>query len=201
MKPAAIERIAVAGWIALELLKAAQLVWAGGVRAADYIVIAAMAVLLANTIRRPAPLSYRVDWQTLLPCLVSISVTTAAFAFSPEQGARTLFTDALELISAAFMLWAALSLGKSFTMLPAAISPVQRGAYGLVRHPLYAAYLIYDIALGLQFAAWLVWLAITCEAVAFAVRASQEEKLLRQQFPDYAAYQARVRGRFIPYLL
>jgi protein-S-isoprenylcysteine O-methyltransferase Ste14 len=194
------ERVIVAAWIGFELLKALQLVWAGGVALGDYLVLASMAVLLANTLRRPAPVVYRADWQTLLPCLVSLSITTIAFTLIAPASEPNTVTAILEFASAALMLWAALSLGTSFTMLPAAIAPVRRGAYGLLRHPLYAAYLLYDIALGVQFQSWVVWLAIAAEAAAFAIRARQEERLLSAQFPDYQAYQREVRGSFIPYI-
>jgi protein-S-isoprenylcysteine O-methyltransferase Ste14 len=71
------------------------------------------------------------------------------------------------------------------------------GLYQYVRHPIYSAVLA--LALGLTtLSASLVHLAIFLFLVMLlGIKARAEERLLRERFPDYQEYQARV-GRFIP---
>ena len=71
------------------------------------------------------------------------------------------------------------------------------GLYRHVRHPIYTAVLA--LALGLTtLAASFAHLAIFLILVMLlSIKARAEERLLRERFPDYREYQARV-GRFIP---
>ena len=74
---------------------------------------------------------------------------------------------------------------------------VTSGPYRFVRHPMYSALLLFAAAECVAYSdAWkiLAWLALATVLLAKAVL---EERGLRQQFADYAAYAARVR-RFIP---
>jgi protein-S-isoprenylcysteine O-methyltransferase Ste14 len=96
------------------------------------------------------------------------------------------------------MLWSALALGKSFTMLPAAIKAVSIGPYAFVRHPLYASYLLFDLGIALELQSPAVWAALALEACAFMTRARQEEEVLGAHLPEYRAYLERVRWRFAP---
>jgi protein-S-isoprenylcysteine O-methyltransferase Ste14 len=197
---AATERLLLIAWIMYEIAKGVQIVWINGVSTGDGIVVLALGVMLYNTLKRPPPLDYRSDFAALAPCFLSLFATSAAFAVSPIHGVGTPIFKVLEFASAVLMLWAVVSLGRSFTLLPATIKPVETGAYRWVRHPLYASYLFYDISLAFQFSGWLVWAAIALEAAAFALRAHQEEKLLAGRFPAYALYAQRVRWRFVPLL-
>jgi protein-S-isoprenylcysteine O-methyltransferase Ste14 len=71
------------------------------------------------------------------------------------------------------------------------------GLYQFVRHPIYTSVLA--LALGLTtLAASMVHLVIFLILVMLlGIKARAEERLLRERFPDYRDYQARV-GRFIP---
>jgi protein-S-isoprenylcysteine O-methyltransferase Ste14 len=78
---------------------------------------------------------------------------------------------------------------------------IDRGVYGVVRHPLYAGNL-------LAFAGMALWLGSTAAACAVVVmlaftfaRIGLEERQLRADLPGYADYAARVRSRLIPFLL
>jgi protein-S-isoprenylcysteine O-methyltransferase Ste14 len=73
------------------------------------------------------------------------------------------------------------------------------GPYALIRHPVYASYLLIQSGYVLQ-----SWSLRNIAVVAFAVacniaRAMAEERLLTR-YPAYRAYQQRVRWRMIPYL-
>lgn len=74
---------------------------------------------------------------------------------------------------------------------------VTRGVFGIVRHPIYTG--VFLGALGWALA-HLSIPGVACSvllAVFFDRKARREERLLRSRFPEYAAYERRVR-RFIP---
>jgi protein-S-isoprenylcysteine O-methyltransferase Ste14 len=110
----------------------------------------------------------------------------------------------LNLLSAGLMLlghllavYALAWLGRSFSIMAEARRLVTDGPYALVRHPLYVAEEIAAIGLFLQYAS--LWTALLFVAgFAFQLqRMRNEEQILRETFPEYAAYAARTR-RLIP---
>ena len=76
---------------------------------------------------------------------------------------------------------------------------VQGGIYGLMRHPLYTAVFCASAGWTLVRQSWPALLATLALALFFDAKARREERWLRQQFPDYANYERRVR-RFIPWI-
>jgi protein-S-isoprenylcysteine O-methyltransferase Ste14 len=77
---------------------------------------------------------------------------------------------------------------------------VSTGVFGLVRHPLYTSLIWMFIGAALVYhnaAALAATLLVFVPAVRY--RASMEERLLSQQFPEYPAYQRRV-GMLFPRL-
>lgn len=78
---------------------------------------------------------------------------------------------------------------------------VRTGMYRFVRHPLYASLIWMFIGATLIQAHWLALAATLFIFVPFMVyRARQEEKLLRQRFPEYEAYR-QTTGMFFPRLI
>ncbi|HEY5046953.1 MAG TPA: isoprenylcysteine carboxylmethyltransferase family protein [Rhizomicrobium sp.] len=88
-------------------------------------------------------------------------------------------------------------LGRAFSILPEARRLVTDGPYRIVRHPLYVAEEVGNIGIMLQYLQ--PWsLLIEIAAVALQLwRISFEERVLRDTFPEYAAYAQRTR-RLIP---
>lgn len=75
---------------------------------------------------------------------------------------------------------------------------VTTGVYGVVRHPLYASLSWMFLGAGLAYAnaaALIASVAVFIPAMYY--RAGLEERLLKQVFPEYAAYQGRV-GMLFP---
>jgi protein-S-isoprenylcysteine O-methyltransferase Ste14 len=72
-----------------------------------------------------------------------------------------------------------------------------RGAYGVVRHPIYGG-------LVLAAAGWsligspLALVATAGLAVILELKSRLEESMLHAAYPEYASYRERVRWRFIP---
>lgn len=77
---------------------------------------------------------------------------------------------------------------------------VETGLYGIVRHPLYASIILMFYGAGLVYRNIWSLLAVSAVFVPFMVyRASQEEQLLAQKFPQYEQYKQRV-GMLFPKL-
>jgi protein-S-isoprenylcysteine O-methyltransferase Ste14 len=104
---------------------------------------------------------------------------------------------ALQLLGAALAVAALLSLGRSFGVVAAHRGIRTGGLYRWVRHPLYAAELLFLLGFTLAHAsAWNagVWLLAAGLQVC---RAAFEERLLARD-PGYRAYRLRCPFRFVP---
>ena len=94
------------------------------------------------------------------------------------------------------------ALGRNLTPFPKPSTHtqlVQGGIYGLMRHPLYTAVFCASTGWALVWQSWPALLATLAIAPFFDAKARREECWLRQQFPEYASYEQRVR-RFIPWI-
>lgn len=96
----------------------------------------------------------------------------------------------------------ALTLGRNLTPFPKPSTNaqfVQHGIYALIRHPLYTAVFCAALGWSLVWQSWPALVASLALGVFFDAKARHEEYWLRQQFPEYAGYERRVR-RFIPWI-
>jgi protein-S-isoprenylcysteine O-methyltransferase Ste14 len=103
----------------------------------------------------------------------------------------------LVLFGSAAAIITLMRLGRSFSMMAEARRLVTSGPYRLVRHPLYLAEELAIIGLSMQFfsAATAFLLAVQ---IAFQLRRMHnEESVLTENFPEYAAYQRRT-ARLLP---
>lgn len=101
------------------------------------------------------------------------------------------------------MLWARWTFGRrSFHAAadPTAGGLVTTGPYRHVRHPIYAAVLLFVWAGVLTHAAPLALALAALATVATGVRVWAEEHLVAARYPAYAAYAARTR-RLVPFVL
>jgi protein-S-isoprenylcysteine O-methyltransferase Ste14 len=93
-------------------------------------------------------------------------------------------------------------MANRFTAIVVKIQPGQTviadGPYAFVRHPMYAGAIAYFIGAPLLLGSWLGLALAPLFIAALGVRALGEERLLRAELPDYDAYAARVRYRFVP---
>jgi len=98
--------------------------------------------------------------------------------------------------------FAARTLGRSLTPFPrpaAAGELIDRGAYGLVRHPVYTGGILFFVGFSLW--AGPAALALTAVlSVLWALKSRVEERHLTARYPGYAAYCGRVRWRLLPFL-
>jgi protein-S-isoprenylcysteine O-methyltransferase Ste14 len=91
------------------------------------------------------------------------------------------------------------ALGRSFGLVAADRGLKTRGPYALVRHPIYASYLLIQSGYVLQSMSVLNIAVVAFTTACNIGRALAEERLLDRS-PAYQAYRQRVRWRLIPYL-
>jgi protein-S-isoprenylcysteine O-methyltransferase Ste14 len=153
-------------------------------------------VAVAYLIRRPARLVSRRpdDW------LLAFGGTFAGVLFRPEGrhpgwGIQTGL--ALQLVGAAIVVASLMTLGRSFGFAAADRGVVMRGPYAVVRHPMYAAYLLLQSGYLLQSLSLRNTAVLLFGMLCNAGRALAEERLLANN-KDYRAYRRHVRRRIIP---
>jgi protein-S-isoprenylcysteine O-methyltransferase Ste14 len=94
-------------------------------------------------------------------------------------------------------IWAKLTLRRSFGLAAANRGTVIAGPYRMVRHPMYAAYIIGDIGFFLNNPLlWNMCLYIVA-ILALVLRILAEEAILTAD-PAYHAYRGRIRYRLLP---
>jgi protein-S-isoprenylcysteine O-methyltransferase Ste14 len=81
-------------------------------------------------------------------------------------------------------------LGKSFSIQAEARRLVTQGPYGIVRHPLYLCEGVALVGMTLQVLSPLAVLVAIMVVTSQCRRMINEERILRQAFPEYAAYAA-----------
>jgi protein-S-isoprenylcysteine O-methyltransferase Ste14 len=77
---------------------------------------------------------------------------------------------------------------------------VSTGPYHYVRHPMYAAIVVFVMGTSLLLGSWSGVLVGLIFVVMLARRAVLEERTLRAELPGYAAYMVQVKYRLIPYV-
>jgi protein-S-isoprenylcysteine O-methyltransferase Ste14 len=75
---------------------------------------------------------------------------------------------------------------------------IDTGPYAIVRHPMYAAALLYLAGMPLLLGSWYGLAIVPLMIAGVAPRAVFEERLLERELPGYAEYKRRVRYRLIP---
>lgn len=154
------------------------------------------AVVVFVLFRRPArEMSLRIeDWVLAFgaTCLPLLLRPTAIGALGPWQIGWT-----LQCIGLGAQVFSKLTLFRNFGIAPALRGVTATGPYRLVRHPMYAAYMIGQAGFLYAFPSpWNVSV-LAVWAVAQVLRIEAEERLLRTD-PVYVAYAAKVRWRLIP---
>lgn len=75
---------------------------------------------------------------------------------------------------------------------------IDSGPYALVRHPMYAASILYLLGMPLLLGSWLGLALVPAMVAGIGWRAVREERTLARELPGYADYTTQVRFRLIP---
>ena len=105
----------------------------------------------------------------------------------------------LQLAGLLIAITSLLALGRSFGFVAADRGLKTRGPYAVVRHPIYASYLLIQSGYMLQSLSLRNALVLAFASACNIGRALAEERLLARS-PAYRSYQEQVRWRLIPYL-
>jgi protein-S-isoprenylcysteine O-methyltransferase Ste14 len=142
----------------------------------------------------------------LLVCLQFILIGAIAWPWQPLAFDRTsAWFGAVVFAAGLAVFFSALFTMpmKTFTVMPepkAQGELVTRGIYGVVRHPMYLAVLLCAVGAGMAYGSdWKWGLSCVLGAVLW-IKLRREEKMLLQQYADYAAYRART-AALVPFLL
>jgi protein-S-isoprenylcysteine O-methyltransferase Ste14 len=153
-------------------------------------------VAVAYLIRRPARrVTHRLDdW-----CLAFVG-TFIGVLLRPdgEHAAWGIWAGTLlQLVGAAVVVACLVSLGRSFGFAAGDRGVVTRGPYTVVRHPMYAAYVLLASGYLLQSLSWPNAAIVVIGTLCNCGRALAEERLLSAN-PDYQVYRRRVVRRIVP---
>ena len=130
----------------------------------------------------------------LVVAVVSLLFRRSLFAQGP-------LAVALQVAAAALMLWARVTFGgRSFHIgaNPTEGGLVTKGPYHFIRHPIYAAILLFVWAGVASHATVISLLTAVVATAAITVRIATEEVLVAGVYPDYADYARRTK-RLVPF--
>ena len=167
--------------------------------AAHLSALAFMLLLVLTTLVRYRPMRSAEGWEPRLSALAGTFLGLALGLLPPADipPAVALIAVGLSAIGGFLSFYVLLSLGRSFSIMPQARKLVTSGPYAIVRHPLYCSEELMALGVTLLFFSPL---AVLIAAVHWAFqlrRMVNEEKVLRAEFPEYAAYSQRT-PRVIP---
>jgi protein-S-isoprenylcysteine O-methyltransferase Ste14 len=166
----------------------------------DWIYVLQHVAVLAIALTRCRPKIADHSLSTSIAVLVAYTYPYAQIIYLgwiPGQAAWPSVGFILVTLAAVLSLASLLTLGRLFGIRPAYRGVMTRGPYGVVRHPMYLAYLIGDVGYNLQ--EWNFGTAgiVLAGWVALIYRIRAEEQILSQdeRWPQYVA---SVRYRLLP---
>lgn len=105
---------------------------------------------------------------------------------------------ALTIAGCLFAVWARITLGGNWSgaaTVKAGHELIVKGPYALTRHPIYTGLLVAVLGSAMAVAEWRALLGLITIFVAFAIKMSQEERLMLQTFPQaYPLYRSQVKA-------
>lgn len=152
--------------------------------------------VVAFLVRRPA----RAVSRGLGSWLLAFGGTFGGVLFRPagaHPGWGVTSGLALQLAGLALCIVSLAALGRSFGFVAADRGVKTRGPYAVVRHPVYATYLVIQAGYLLQSVSLRNVVVLVLASGCNVGRALAEERLLART-PSYQAYQQKVRWRLIP---
>jgi protein-S-isoprenylcysteine O-methyltransferase Ste14 len=161
--------------------------------------IAFLVLLAASVTLRRRPTGRARGIEPRVSALMGTLLVYAIALFPRRELSLTgeIVTTSLILVGSAAAIFALMRLGRSFSVMAEARRLVTSGIYRVVRHPLYLAEEIATIGIVIQFLSYWTGLLLAVQ-IAFQLRRMRnEEVVLGEIFPEYAAYKVRT-ARLIP---
>jgi protein-S-isoprenylcysteine O-methyltransferase Ste14 len=163
-------------------MKESKSVWWQGKRGEWYVVV--QAALFVLVIFGPRTLRVALLWS------------------SPDPQPGSLVGILFLLTGLLFAATGVFNLGNNLTPLPCPkedATLVRTGAYRFVRHPIYSGIIFMAFGWSLWVHGWLTFGYALLLFVFLDIKSRREELWLKEKFPEYSAYQKRVR-KLIPFV-
>jgi protein-S-isoprenylcysteine O-methyltransferase Ste14 len=131
----------------------------------------------------------------VIAAIVGLGVTGNLLSWSP-------FVIAVQVVAVGLSVWARRSFQDGtfrVTAAPGSASLITRGPYRFIRHPMYAAALLFVWAAVVGHVSVATLAIGVAGAAVIVARVIAEDRLLRAQYPDYADY-ARSTRALVPYV-
>jgi protein-S-isoprenylcysteine O-methyltransferase Ste14 len=156
-------------------------------------------LLAAATILRARPTGKARGLEPRVSALIGGFLVYAIPLFPRRELSVTaeMVSTLLVLFGSAAAVYTLLQLGRSFSLMAEARRLVTSGPYRLVRHPLYLAEELAIIGLSMQFLSLSTAFVLAVQIVFQLRRMHNEEAVLAESFPEYAAYRQRT-ARLLP---
>jgi protein-S-isoprenylcysteine O-methyltransferase Ste14 len=165
---------------------------------ADAIWTIGAVLMAAMSLVRVAPKAARVDLRAFLSTLFPVFLLPCLLrADSPSSGLLANSGVVLELCGVVLSQAARLYMGRSFGILPGNRGITSKGPFGLVRHPIYAGWLLLTVGYLASYPAWMNGL-ITMAMLPFMLWRIRLEEGLLEADPEYRAYRHAVTFRLVP---
>ena len=161
--------------------------------------IAFLLLLAASVVLRARPTGKARGLEPRISAFIGAFLVYAIPFFPRRELSLTaeMVSTLLVLFGSAAAVYALMQLGRSFSMMAEARRLVTSGPYRFVRHPLYLAEELAIIGLSMQFFSWATALVLIVQIAFQLRRMHNEETVLAESFPEYAAYQQRT-ARLLP---
>jgi protein-S-isoprenylcysteine O-methyltransferase Ste14 len=166
----------------------------------DWIYIAQHLLVLGIALTRYRPIAQDHSFRASAAVVVAYAYPYAQIIWLQwEPGLPAWPEGGLVLVTcgACLSLASLLSLGRRFGIWPALRGLTTNGPYGVVRHPMYLAYVLADIGYNLQEWNPGTLLLVVAGWASLAYRIVAEERVLSRD-PGWPAYAASVRFRLLP---
>jgi protein-S-isoprenylcysteine O-methyltransferase Ste14 len=156
-------------------------------------------LLAAATILRARPTGKARGLEPRVSALIGGFLVYAIPLFPRRELSVTaeMVSTLLVLFGSAAAVYTLLQLGRSFSLMAEARRLVTSGPYRLVRHPLYLAEELAIIGIFMQFLSLSTAFILAVQIVFQLRRMHNEEAVLAESFPEYAAYRQRT-ARVLP---
>lgn len=169
----------------------------GGRLLVELLLITQNLMLMFFFIVRNAPKT--TSWKPLDLLWAALGGFGMTLCWSSVTSAPPMIGIALQLIGAFMTLYASLSLGRSWGVIPSNRSIQTQGMYRFIRHPIYTSWQIFFIGyLISQPSYYNIAIGVVC-FLAQIMRIFAEERLLMQD-AEYVKYTNQVRWRMVPYI-
>jgi protein-S-isoprenylcysteine O-methyltransferase Ste14 len=159
------------------------------------LLVSELLVVLLTVVRRPAVAVDRAMGTRIIAAVSMVGIYFIRPIGTPLLPDLT--TASVSAVGLVVIIAAKVTLGRSFGLMPANRGIVSGGIYRVVRHPIYAGYLVTHAAfLVAHPTLWNLALLLTSDT-ALLVRAVYEEHTLARD-PAYVTYMHQVRWRVVP---